>query len=152
MNFKRRSGIFLVWTIGILLLLFSNGFYPDTAQAEVIIIANPSVSVDGITKDNLKKIFSGQQVVWGDGQPVRPAILEDGEIHKEFVSGYLDKTPNQFQTYWRKMVFTGQGIQPRTFGSEEELIDYVAKTAGAVGYISSSSEAAKTKTLQVEKN
>jgi ABC-type phosphate transport system substrate-binding protein len=149
MSFKKRSGLFLAWAAGTLLLLFSNGFCDDAVKAGISVIANPSVAITGITKDTLRKIYTGQMVVWDDGRPVKTALLADGETHARFVGDYLGKTPSQFQTYWRKMVFTGQGIQPPTFDNEQKLIEYVAGTAGAIGYISSSTQAANTKTLQV---
>jgi hypothetical protein len=34
------------------------------------------------------------------------------------------------------VVFTGQGAMPKTFDSESALIEYVADTPGAVGYVS----------------
>jgi ABC-type phosphate transport system substrate-binding protein len=150
MSFIRRGGLFLTWTAAVLLLLSGNSFgQEDTAKTAISIIANPSVSVTAIDKDTLKKIFTGQLVVWGDGRPIKTALLAEGEAHTRFVGGFLGKTPSQFQTYWRKMVFTGQGVQPPTFDSEQKMIDYVAGTEGAIGYISSSTGAANTKTLPV---
>lgn len=151
MKIKSSGGLFLMGAVALLLLLGS-GTVPVSAQAEVIIIANASVNIDGISKDKLKAIFTGKQVTWSDGQSIRPVLLSDGDLHKEFVQGYVGKTTNQFQNYWRKMIFTGQGIQPRAFASEQDVVDYVAETQGAIGYISSSNKAAKTKTLSVSGN
>jgi ABC-type phosphate transport system substrate-binding protein len=151
MKLKKSGGLFLVGAV-VTLLLFGSMAIPDAAQAEVIIIANASVNIDGITKDKLKAIFTGQQVTWSDGKSIKPVLLSDGDLHKEFVRGYVGKTTNQFQNYWRKMIFTGQGIQPRAFASEQDVVDYVAETQGAIGYISSSNKAAKTKTLSVSEN
>ncbi|MEW6079823.1 MAG: hypothetical protein AB1724_18595 [Thermodesulfobacteriota bacterium] len=145
----RRRGLFLAWTATVLLLLSGSGFSQENIPTGISVIANPSVTVTAIDKNTLKKLFTGQQVTWGDGRPVKSALLTEGETHDRFVGGYLDKTPSQFQTYWRKMVFTGQGIQPPAFDNEQKLIEYVAGTEGAIGYISSSTTAAGTKTLQV---
>jgi ABC-type phosphate transport system substrate-binding protein len=38
---------------------------------------------------------------------------------------------------------------PKTVGSDDEVVAYVAKTKGAIGYVSSSASAAGVKTLEV---
>ncbi len=151
MNPKKTNCLIFIWATG-LVLLFGTVVCTDAARAEVVIIANTSVEVNGITKEKLKKIYTGQQVRWSNGQPIKPVLLVEGEVHKDFVQRYIDKTPNQFQNYWRKMIFTGQGIKPKTFASEQDLVNYVAETAGAIGYVSASNRAAKTKTLDVSGN
>ena len=151
MKRQKRGTILLAFSAGILFLLGSV-LLPETGRAEVIIIANPSVSVSEITKGDLEKIYTGKQVVWKDGQPIKPALLETGDLHTDFITQYVGKTTNQFINYWRRMIFTGQGIQPRTFGMVGDLIEYVAETPGAVGYISSSDQAPNTKTLVVPGN
>ncbi len=148
MKFNKRSGLLLSWIAGVL-LLFSPVVLPDIVQAEVMIIANESVPVSSVSKEELEKIYTGKQVVWRNGQSIKPALLEDGQVHKQFVTEFIGKTTNQFVTYWRRMVFTGQGIQPRTFDSVEKLIGYVAETPGAVGYIATSDTSPNTKTLSV---
>lgn len=151
MKWKKSGGLFLTLAAA-LVLLFGSGLCPDTARAEVVIIANASVQVNGITKEKLKNIFTGQQVRWSNGQPIKPVLLAEGDVHTNFVQKFVDKTPNQFENFWRKMIFTGQGIKPRTFRSEQELVEYVAETEGAIGYVSASNRAAKTKTLDVSGN
>jgi hypothetical protein len=33
------------------------------------------------------------------------------------------------------MVFTGNGTPPKQFATQQELLEYVATTAGAIGYL-----------------
>jgi ABC-type phosphate transport system substrate-binding protein len=58
-------------------------------------------------------------------------------------------TPQQFTNHWRKIVFSGTGKEPRTFDSESELVAFVARTPGAIGYVDSSTPHARVKTLEV---
>lgn len=148
MRSKKTVGVLPALAAGIFLLL-AVFLCPDMTKAEVVIIVNPSVAVSGISKNELKEIFTGKQVTWDDGQAVKPALLTKGEAHEEFIRDFVGKTTNQFTTYWRKMIFTGQGIQPRTFETSPEVIDYIAKTPGAIGYVSSSDLSTGTKALPV---
>ena len=62
---------------------------------------------------------------------------------------YLKETPDQFRTAWRKAVFTGQGAMPRAFESEAALLQFVASTPGALGYLSRVVPEDKVKPLSV---
>ena len=44
-------------------------------------------------------------------------------------------------------MFTGKGNPPKSFDTEEALIDYVAKTSGTIGYVSTT--AIKVKQVNV---
>jgi hypothetical protein len=61
--------------------------------------------------------------------------LKESEIHNTFLKQYLKKSEATWRAYWRRMVFTGQGMPPEQVETQEELLEYVANTEGAVGYI-----------------
>jgi hypothetical protein len=63
-------------------------------------------------------------------------LLKQCETHDEFLAAYVGKSEAVFRAYWRSQVFSGQTMLPKTFDSEAAIVDYVAKTAGAIGYIS----------------
>jgi hypothetical protein len=63
---------------------------------------------------------------------------------------YLGKTDAALSTYYRSLVFTGKGAIPKTFSSDAEVVSYVAKTKGAVGYVAASTPSAGVKELEVK--
>lgn len=111
-------------------------FTPETADAEVIIVANKSVPVDTISEDVLKDIFMGITLTWKDSQEIKSVVLQGGSTHEDFTENYLHKTSSQFDIYWKKRMFTGKGTPPHTVQSESDIIDYVASTKGAISYLS----------------
>jgi hypothetical protein len=52
------------------------------------------------------------------------------------LKNHVREDPDEFRAQWRKAVFTGQGAMPKTFDSEAALLQYVAVTPGALGYVS----------------
>jgi hypothetical protein len=46
-------------------------------------------------------------------------------------------------------VFTGKGSMPKSFASDAEILKYVAKTPGAIGYVSAGADAAGVKKIAV---
>ena len=47
----------------------------------------------------------------------------------------MGKGDAAFRAAWRSLVFAGQGSMPKTFDTEAALIEYVAATPGAIGYV-----------------
>lgn len=108
--------------------------------AEPIMIVNPSVSTVEISRSDVAKIFLGKKKSWDNGEKITAFLLKGGSVHSTFVKRIVRKTPAQFSTHWKRMVFTGKGQALTTVVSEQEMIDSLKNTPGAVGYIDSSTE------------
>lgn len=108
-----------------------------TAHAQdVVLVTNKSVQVSEISAADLRAIFIGEKTRFADGSHVVPVTLKGGPAHEVFLRKHVGESPDEFRALWRKVVFTGQGAMPRAFDSESALIDYVAATPGALGYVS----------------
>ncbi len=53
------------------------------------------------------------------------------------------------RSYWQQAAFSGAGTAPVERSNDAEIIDFVKANAGAVGYISASSEATGVKVISV---
>ena len=118
--------------------------------AGVKIIANNSVSASSISADELKSVFLQEKNSLSDGSHVEPVLEKGGPAHEAFLKQYLDKNDAALQTYYRSLVFTGKGSMPKAVGSDAEVMAYVAKTKGAIGYVSADAAADGVKTLDVK--
>ncbi len=121
-----------------------------TVQADVLFITNKNVDEKNITAKDIKQIFLGKKKKWPDNSKIHFVILGEENLHGAFIKTYLKKTPKQFKAYWKNMVFSGKGRPPKNFKTTEELIEYVANTKGAIGYIDSSTTAVNVNTITVE--
>jgi len=129
------------------LITFASG----NAQAGgVKIIANSSVKSDTISADDLKAVFLEEQSSLKDGSHVEPVLEKGGATHEAFVKEYLGKSDSALQIYYRSLVFTGKGSMPKAVGSDADVVAYVAKTKGAIGYVTSGARAEGVKTLEVK--
>jgi ABC-type phosphate transport system substrate-binding protein len=121
-----------------------------TLQAQdVIVVANQDVSVSEVTDTELRDLFTGARTRFHDGSRALPVLLKGGPAHEVFLNHYIGGTSDSFRTLWRKAVFTGQGAAPREFASEAALLEYVAITPGAMGYVSHLRTGEKIKVLPV---
>ena len=104
---------------------------------DVKVIANSSVKTDIISVREIQRIFLGESSSLGNGTRVEPVLGIDGPVHKAFLQQYIGKTDEDLKTYYRALVFAGRGSMPRILASDAEVVAYVAKTRGAIGYVSS---------------
>ncbi len=118
------------------------------ARAQVIVVANSSVSADSISKTELKDVFLGASTSV-HGSRVKPVLLKEGPTHTDFVTNYVGKAPVAFIMAWRGLVLSGQATMPKTLDTDAAVVDYVARTPGAIGYVSKSSSHDAVKVLTV---
>ncbi len=135
----------ILWLL-LVLSWMTRPVFPD-----VLIITNPETKLSALEKKDVRDIFTGKRTRWNGSGKIIIATLEDSAVHKEFVRKFVKKTPSQFKNYWRQKVFTGEGLIPKTFRDEESLIDFVAGTRGAVGYISTPTDR-PVKVITIEDN
>ena len=115
---------------------------------EVVVIVNPSVSETTLSKKEVGNIYLGKKTSWSDGSKIIFVILP-GNAHASFLKSYVGKTEAQFKTFWKKQVFTGKGSPPKEFDSDQAMVEFVAQTAGAIGYVSEGADVSKVKTITI---
>ncbi len=110
---------------------------PGVALAEFSIIAHKGITVDSVTGAEAKKIWLGKKKSMSGGGVVKLSDLPVGNAtRREFYSTIVKKKEKQLKAYWAKITFTGKGYPPQVFDSEAEVVEWVANTPGAMGYVS----------------
>ena len=118
--------------------------------ADLKVIANASVTASEIPAAELKRVFLATSNSLSNGNHVEPVLAKGGATHEAFLREYLGKTDAALTNYYRSLVFTGKASMPRTLASDADVAAYVAKTRGAIGYVSSGTSAPGAKTLEVK--
>lgn len=117
--------------------------------ADVKVIANPSVTASEVSAEDLKAVFLASKTALPDGSAVEPVLARSGPAHDVFLRTYLGKTDAALTGYLRSLVFTGKASMPKMCESEADIVAYVARTRGAIGYVSAATSTAGTKTLTI---
>ena len=118
--------------------------------ADVKVIANGSLKADIISADEVKSVFLEKSNSLRDGTHVEPVLEKDGPVHEAFLHEYLAAgTDDDLQSYYRALVFSGRGSMPKQLGSDAEVVAYVARTKGAIGYVSADTIVEDVKTLTI---
>jgi len=119
-------------------LLLSLLITAATISAGEIVIVNTNNEDNILTKREVQQIYLGRNAFWENGDKIVVTTYENTPLQSEFMLKYLNKSGRNFMLYWKQLMFTGRGVLPQVFSSEEDMIEYIANTSGAIGYISES--------------
>src|ERR1700733_16013437 len=125
---KSRPAFFA--TAGLIVFASANAY-----ASEIKVIANSTLKADTTSVDEPKRIFLEENRALYDGTHVEPVLEKDGSAHQAFLQQYLGRTDDDLQTFYRALVFTGRGSIPKELGSDAEVVAYVSRTRGAIGYV-----------------
>lgn len=106
------------------------------SQEKVVVIAHKGVSVDSLSRSDLRSLFGMRSRSWPDNQPVRVFVLRDDDpIHEQFVKSKLKTFPYNLRKIWDRRVFSGTGQYPTQVNSAAEMYEMVTTVENSIGYI-----------------
>lgn len=116
---------------------------------DVAFISHPDAKVSALTPAEVKAILIGNQTSWSGGGNIRLCLQGAGAAHEAVLKTYVERSSDQFDKFWKKLVFTGKGAPPEILGDDAAVLAYVAKTPGAFGYVATASVTPAVKTIPV---
>jgi len=110
------------------------------ATDSFIVIVNSSVAGTSVHRTDLAAVFLKKAPRWGDGSAANP-VDQSGTspVRKAFSETVLQMPVMAVVQYWgRQMASLAGSTKPPTVkASDDEVLVYVGKTSGAVGYVAS---------------
>ncbi len=123
------------------------GFALAAHAQDTVFIAHLESSDKAITTEDAKSILLGSLTKWRTGPVIKLIVLTDGPVHEHVIKHYTQRTPDQFDKFWKKLIFTGNGIMPAQAKTDAEVVAFVAATPGACGYVAKGSATSAVKVL-----
>ena len=119
------------------------------ARAQVAVIAHPAVPEDSISKSQLLDFYTGDITEWKNGDPVIVLDLQVKSAIKMAFYEFIGKSTSRMKSIWLKKKLSGEGGPPEAFPSEEQVLQKVASTPGAIGFVDLSKVDTHVKTLLI---
>ena len=110
----------------------------NLTRDRVVPVVNADTAQFSISKNGLSAIFKMRLLKWqdGTGKPITVYVLpDDTPLHKRFSKEILNVFPHQMRRAWNKLVFSGSGQAPIEVKNVAKMIEKVASTPGAIGYL-----------------
>jgi ABC-type phosphate transport system substrate-binding protein len=118
-----------------------------TGRAQVVVIVHPSVPGTTIDNESLIDIYMLTKTKWADDTPVRVFTLKKGSALVERFYSHLGLNTLTLNKQWLRIQLTGEGRAPTAI-TEEEVVEHVAATPGAIGFVDVSRVTDKVKVLR----
>jgi ABC-type phosphate transport system substrate-binding protein len=114
----------------------------------IVNVDNPTVSVG---RKFLTDAFLKKTTRWPHGELIRPVDqAPDSEVRRRFSDDVLKRSVSAVRSYWQQLIFAGRDVPPPEVGGDEQVVDYVRKHSGAVGYVSAASKPSGVKVVGLE--
>jgi hypothetical protein len=111
------------------LLAFAAG--TSYAAADVYVVAHSSVQISG---GDVREVFLGDKQFAG---PIKLVPVDNGPQQEQFLSRALKIDGHKYNSTWTKKSFR-EGLNPPAVKSgDAEVIEFVKRTPGAIGYVGS---------------
>lgn len=101
-----------------------------SAWANIAVIVNPA-NDSSINAEEIVRIYTGRSNAFNAVN-----LAESVPLRAQFDEKGVGRTSAQLKAHWSKLVFTGKGTPPAELGSEEAVLEFVAKNPQAIGYVS----------------
>ena len=105
------------------------------AGDELVIIVASDASNLSVTRPLLRDIYLKKILMDDNGRPFIPVNLPpENPLRRSLAETLFNKSAQQLQDYWNQRYFQGVA-PPYVVRSQEAVLQFVAKTPGAIGYI-----------------
>jgi len=106
---------------------------PQLANAaDVVVISHPETP---ISTGDIKDIFLGEKQFAGSSKLV---VIDNASSQEAFLSKFMQMDVAKYNNIWTKKSFRDGLTPPAVKSSDADVIEYVKRTPGAVGYVSTS--------------
>jgi len=147
---RRRMGRACLLAMLMPALLFAVEGHAGSTEPVIQVIVAPDSQEAAVPLSTLRAIFGMRLHRWPDGAPVKVFVFrDDTPEHAAFSKTVLQVFPHQLRQSWDRLVFSGLAQYPEQVASEKEMLDKVASTPGAVGYIRAGSVDRNVHVLQI---
>lgn len=117
------------WGIKTTVLSLLIGFSAQAFSGQLYVISNQGITIDPST---IKSIFLGDIQFSGS---VKLEVTDNNAAQTEFLSKVMSMDKTKYDGLWVKKAFRDGINQPPTRGTDAEVLDFVKKTPGAIGYV-----------------
>jgi len=111
--------------------LLALSLFQAAYAADVFVISNSGII---ISAGEVKDVFLGEKQFAG-GTKLVP--VDNAALQASFLSKYMNLAADKYNSMWTKKSFRDGLTPPAVKQSDAEVIEYVKRTPGAVGYVSS---------------
>lgn len=118
------------------------------ALADLVVVVNARSGVAAMTRGDVINVFMGRNRQFFNGEEAHPVDLENGHPYRAmFYQLLIGKDSSEIDAYWSRQVFTGRMQPPPRLKSTDEVLKWVARKPGGIGFIEISKADARVRVV-----
>jgi hypothetical protein len=117
---------------------------------DFLIIVHPGNEATGAERQFLEEAFLKKVTQWPNGSVIRPVdLVPSSPVRRRFSEQVLNRSVEAVKGYWQQRIFSGRDIPPPELDTDDEVVAFVLKHEGGVGYVSAAATLNGAKVLVV---
>ncbi len=140
-----------------LLLLLAAGPFAGALQGEpraaneFVVIVHPQNPATSLTRRFVSGALLKKVRSWPDGSTVSPVdLVHTSAVRSRFSEEVHSRSLPAVKSYWQQMIFSGRELPPPELPTDDEVIQFVLKYPGAIGYVSAGAATGVVKVVRLE--
>jgi ABC-type phosphate transport system substrate-binding protein len=116
------------------------------------VIVHGSNPVESLRAGYASQLFLNKISRWEHGEKVKPVDRSPRSATRiEFSKSVHGRPVRAVKSYWQQMIFSGRGLPPPELRSDAEVIEYVRRNPGAIGYVWEGTVLENVKAIEIRK-
>jgi ABC-type phosphate transport system substrate-binding protein len=122
--------------VQLLFVLTALPFAQAVAAQTLVVIVNPSVGVQHLSRREALDIFLGRYRTFPSGASALPIDLDiNSAERRQFYLLLAHKDSSDMSSYWARLTFSGKISPPFAVADAHMAVDLVANNANAIAYV-----------------
>jgi ABC-type phosphate transport system substrate-binding protein len=147
-----RALLVIVFAFLLSLTAFGSTLFAQTgrSQAGYQVIVHPSNPVASLDRKFLADVFLKRSAIWPGGEAIRPVDLAPNSVvRRQFTGDVLRRSVEAVRVYWQQRIFAGRELPPPELDGDEDVVKYVLRHEGAIGYVSAGAALRESKPVAI---
>lgn len=120
------------------------------AQGAYVVVVNPANPRTTLDRKLVEDAFLKKVTTWPDGVAIHPVDLPPSSpVRRRFSEEVLARSVAIVRLYWQQRIFTGRDIPPPELDTDADVVQYVLKRDGGIGYVSAGANVGACKTVTI---
>jgi len=127
--------LFIPWRIAAAILALAA---VPSARADLYVVAHVSNPQAALMQKEVLELFMGRQRAFADGSFAFVFDLpRNSAVRERFYQQVAGMSPAQVNSYWARLMFSGQAMPPQPLPDERAMVEVVKRNPNALGYLGS---------------
>jgi ABC-type phosphate transport system substrate-binding protein len=120
------------------------------AAPPFLLVVNPKNPVQQMEQSAVAQAFLKKTMAWRHGGSIRPVDLgADSQVRRRFTEQVLGRNLVAVKSYWQQMIFSGRALPPPELETDAEVVQYVLRHVGAIGYVSTGTDLRGARAVEI---